>query len=239
MRKDHRPYFVKRAYLKFQQFYVRRFLRHQFESIGTGCFFVKPWHVELFGSPIILGDYATVFASADKKVRLSIWSEKKNEGCIRIGDYCLISPGVRISSASEIIIGDACMIASHAYITDSDWHGIYDRVSTGKKAPVNIGGNVWIGDSAIICKGVSIGENSIIGAGAVVVNDVPPNKVAAGNPAKVVKFLDPEKRITTRAHWYADPARLFEELNVWDRALLEGNTMRGWLRSVLRRSKEH
>jgi len=238
LRKDHRPYFAKRAYLKFQQFYVRRFLKPQFESLGKGCFFVKPWHVELFGSPIILGNYATVFASADKKVRLSIWSEKKNQGRIRIGDFCLISPSVRISSASEIIIGDACMIASHAYITDADWHGIYDRVSTGKKAPVNIGGNVWIGDSAIICKGVSIGENSIVGAGAVVVDDVPPNTVAAGNPAKVVKTLDPEKRITTRAHWYSDPARLVEEFDEWDRALLEGNTIQGWLRSVLMRNRK-
>ena len=238
MRKDHRPYFIKRAYLKFQQFYVRRFLRPQFESLGIGCFFVKPWHVELFGSPIILGDYATVFASADKKVRLSIWSEKKNEGRIRIGDFCLISPGVRISSASEIIIGDNCMIASHAYITDADWHGIYDRVSTGKKAPVKIDENVWIGDSAIICKGVSIGENSIVGAGAVVVNDVPPNKVAAGNPAKVVKSLDPGQKITPRSQWYSDPARLIKELDVWDRALLEGNTMQGWLRSFLMRNKK-
>ena len=238
MRKDHRPYFIKRAYLKFQQFYVRRFLKPQFESLGIGGFFVKPWHIELFGSPIILGNYATVFASADKKVRLSIWSEKKGAGRIQIGDYCLISPAVRISSAAEVRIGDSCMIASHVYITDADWHGVYDRVSTGKASPVKLAENVWIGDSAIICKGVSIGKNSIVGAGAVVVDDVPPNAVAAGNPATVVKTLDPGEKIIPRSRWYADPVRLAEELEVWDRALLEGNTMRGWLRSVLMRNKK-
>jgi len=233
LRKDHRPYFIKRAYLKFQQFYVRRFLSPQFESLGKGFFFVKPWQVELFGSPIILGDYATVFASADKKIRLSIWPEKSGKGRIQIGDYCLICPGVRISSGSEIIIGDSCMIASNAYITDSDWHGIYNRISFGKTAPIQINENVWIGDSAIVCKGVTIGANSIVGTGSVVVNNVPPNVIAAGNPARVVKPLDPERRITTRAQWYSDPDSLFQEIDQWDREMLRDNTLLGWLRSLL------
>ncbi len=50
----------------------------------------------------------------------------------------------------------------------------------------------WIGDSAIVCKGVRVGENSIVGAGAVVTKNVPPNTVVAGNPARVVKKLDPK-----------------------------------------------
>jgi acetyltransferase-like isoleucine patch superfamily enzyme len=53
-------------------------------------------------------------------------------------------------------------------ITDSDWHDVYNRISIGKTAPIKIEDNVWIGDSVIVCKGVSIGENSIIGADAVV-----------------------------------------------------------------------
>ena len=55
----------------------------------------------------------------------------------------------------------------------------------------------WIGDSAII-KGVTIGKNSIIGAGAVVTKDVPPNSIFAGNPAKLVKTLD-DVEFNTRA----------------------------------------
>lgn len=233
MRKDHRPYFLKRAYLRFQAFYVRRFLRPQLESLGKGFSFINPWHVEIFGAPVALGDYATVIASSDKKVRFSIWSENKGRGRIDIGNYALILPGVRISSASEIIIGNSNMIASHTYITDCDWHGIYDRVAMGKTAPVTLGDNVWIGDSAIICKGVTIGDNSIIGAGAVVVNAVPPNVIAAGNPARVVKHLDPQEKFRARAEWYSNPDRLFDDLDRWDRDMLKENTLLGWLRAML------
>jgi acetyltransferase-like isoleucine patch superfamily enzyme len=84
-------------------------------------------------------------------------------------------------SAKSIVIGDACMIAHGAYISDADWHGIYDRAEpVGNTKPVVFEDNVWIGDSAIICKGVTIGKNSIVGAGAVVTKDVPPNSIFAG-----------------------------------------------------------
>jgi len=72
------------------------------------------------------------------------------------------------------------MIAHGAYISDADWHGIYDRAEpVGKTKPIKFEDNVWIGDSAIICKGVTIGKNSIIGAGAVVTKNVPENSVFA------------------------------------------------------------
>jgi acetyltransferase-like isoleucine patch superfamily enzyme len=233
LRKDHRPYFIKKAYLNFQRLYVKHFLRPQLEALGKGFVFMQPWNVKIFGEPIELGNYATVIATSDSKIRLSVWPQSKDKGRIQIGDYCLICPGVRISSACEIVIGDSCMIASSAYITDSDWHDIYNRISSGKTAPVKIEENVWIGDSAVICKGVTIGENSIVGAGAVVVNSVPPNAIAAGNPARVVKSLDPEEQITTRAQWYLDPNGLFEQIDQWDRDILRGNTILGWLRSLL------
>ncbi len=105
MKKDHRPYFIKKAYLDFQKFYVKHFLRPQFESLGKGFVFMKPWHVETFGAPIVLGNYATVIATSDNKIRFSVWSNRKDEGRIQLGDYCLICPGVRISSASAINIG--------------------------------------------------------------------------------------------------------------------------------------
>ncbi len=232
MRKDHRPYLLRKADLKFQEFYVRHFLRPQFESLGSGFTFVKPWHVEIFGAPIELGKYANVIATSDKKVRLSVWPDSENKGRIRIGNCCLICPGVRISSATEITIGDNCMIANSAYITDSDWHGIYNRLDFGRKSPVRIGENVWIGDSVIVCKGVTIGDNSIIGAGAVVVDSIPAGAIAVGNPAKVVRTLDPEKAVTTRAQWFADPD-LFRRFDEMDRERLRGNTWRHWLRALL------
>jgi carbonic anhydrase/acetyltransferase-like protein (isoleucine patch superfamily) len=93
--------------------------------------------------------------------------------------------------------------------------------------------NAWVGDSAIVCKGVTIGENSIIGAGSVVTDDVPPNTIAAGNPARVVKELDPGAAITTRQQWFADPARLSRDFALLDRERLKGNTILGWLRSLI------
>ena len=233
MRKDHRPYAVKRAYLKLQKFYTNHYIRPQLEYLGQGFAFMKPWNVRLFGAPIEIGDYATVIAAPDNKVRLSVWPGNKGLGRISIGRYSLICPGVRIGSAHAVTIADNCMLASNVYISDSDWHDIYNRVAMGTTAPVDIAENVWVGDSAIICKGVTIGENSIIGAGAVVCRDIPTNTIAAGNPAKVVKELNPSEQMTKRDQVFLDPTRLAREFDILDRAMLKNNTLRYWLRSLL------
>ncbi len=230
MRKDHRPYMINRLSIKFRNWYVNHFLRPQFEYLGKETTFVRPWHIEVTGWPIVLGDYANVVATPDKKIRLTVWSKSEGKGRIQIGDYCLICPGVRISAATEIVIGDNCMMAQGAYITDSDWHDLYDRsMFGGQTAPIRIGNNAWLGDSAIVCKGVTIGDNSIIGAGAIVVKDIPPNVIAAGNPATVVKHLDPDRRLKTRAEWFAN----LPQLDEIDRKERKGNTTLGWLRSMI------
>ncbi|MEW6262069.1 MAG: acyltransferase [Thermodesulfobacteriota bacterium] len=234
MIKDHRPYAVRKAYRGFENFYVRHFLRPQLKTLGEGFTFMKPWHVEIFGWPIEIGRCVHVIASPDLKVRFSVWSPVKGQGCIRIGDYCLICPGVRVSSAAEISIGDNTMLANGVYVTDSDWHDLYNRIIPSEtSAPIRIETNVWIGDHAIICKGVTIGENSVIGAGAVVVNDVPANAIAAGNPARVVKHLDLSKKLVTRAEWFADPVRLSADIERLDRQRLHGNTLWRWIRHIL------
>ena len=237
MQKDHRPYFLKRALTKFQRFYTRHFLRPHFSSLGKAPIIIRPWHMEVFGSPIVIGDYVFIIAAADNRVRLSVWADKRVRGEIRIGDYGLLCPGVRISSASQISIGDNCMIASSAYLTDSDWHDVYNRIAFGKTDPIDIANNVWIGDSAIVCKGVSIGENSIIGAGAVVVNSIPSNCIAAGNPAQVVKHLDSGESFTTRDQWFTKRPNLFDEMDQLDKQLLGDNTLLHWLRYVFFPSK--
>jgi acetyltransferase-like isoleucine patch superfamily enzyme len=58
------------------------------------------------------------------------------------------------------------------------------------KGPVRIGKRVWIGENACILPGVSIGDGAVIGAGSVVTKDIPPNSIAAGNPAKVIRTID-------------------------------------------------
>jgi acetyltransferase-like isoleucine patch superfamily enzyme len=232
MRRDHRPYGMKKAYLKLQNRYAYHFLRPHFESFGKGHAFMGPWHVEVFGGPVELGDYATIIATRDQIIRLSVWSVQEGMGGITIGSYCLICPGVRISSGSRITIGDNCMMASGVYITDADWHGIYDRSGFGRTLPVSISDNVWIGDRAMICKGVSIGENSIIGAGSVVAGPVPANVIAAGNPARILRDLDPEKEMRTRRDWFSGHSRLSGDLAAWDQAILKENTLLKWLRHL-------
>ena len=64
--------------------------------------------------------------------------------------------------------------------------------------PVTLGNNVWIGDGAKVCKGVTIGDNSVIGAGSIVTSDIPANSIAAGNPARVIKPLDPSQPLVKR-----------------------------------------
>ncbi|MCP3873905.1 MAG: acyltransferase [Desulfobacteraceae bacterium] len=232
MIKDYRPYYIKQAWYRLQNLYIRYKLSPQLKSLGKHPFIVKPWHIELFGSPISIGDNITLLGCSDKKTRLTVWSNKKDVNGIMIGNHVLISPGVRISAANSIIISDSCMLASHAYITDSDWHGIYDRSMTSDETScVILEENVWIGDSAIVCKGVTIGKNSIIGAGSVVTSDVPPDVIAAGNPAKVIKQLDPDQPITTRKDRFSDSINMTRALETAEKESLKGNTLFGWIQS--------
>ncbi|HPD56003.1 MAG TPA: acyltransferase [Smithellaceae bacterium] len=233
MKKDHRPYYLKKLNHKFEQWYAYHFLAPQCEYFGRGMAFMKPWHVEIYGGPVSIGDFTTLIATSDKKVRLSAWLKDSTSGKIEIGKCCLICPGSRITSATCVTLGDDCMLAQDVYITDSDWHDLYDRTSpVGKTYEVKIGNNVWIGDSAIVGKGVTIGDNAIIGAGAVVVKDIPANAIAAGNPAAVIRYLDAEKPLKSRSQWMAEPDKLNEFYDNVERIMREGNTFFGWLRTL-------
>lgn len=78
------------------------------------------------------------------------------------------------------------------YTIATNNHDFYDRYVTTCKS-VHIKRNVWIGVNVIILPGVTIGENAVAGTGAVVTRDVPNNAVVAGNPARVIRYLDAEK----------------------------------------------
>jgi len=182
--------------LKSEYFYRRRFL-NRFASVAGRPMVWGVWNVIVYGPNIHLGKNCVIVGADGFRTTLTTVSYNGHQGSIKIGDNVLIMNGVRVSSASEIVIGDDCMLANFCYIMDADWHDIYDRTSSpGKTAPVILERGVWVGDSAIICKGVRIGENSIIGAGSVVRKDVPPNCVVIGNPARVVKKLDPARVVT-------------------------------------------
>jgi len=107
-------------------------------------------------------------------------------------------------AADKISIGDSCMFGHGACITDADWHGIYDRTKVvGDPKPVVLEENVWVGEDAMICKGVRIGANSIIGARSVVTKDVPNNTIYAGNPATFIRNLD-DGQFITRKDFFKD-----------------------------------
>ena len=193
---------------------------------------LNPQHLKIFGENISIGDYATLICSSDKKIDISTWQTDKLNGSISLGNYILISPGTSIRSAESIDIGDSTMIASDVVITDSDWHGIYDRtdyVATPK--PIKIHKNVWIGERSIILKGTQIGENSIIGAGSVVHGDIPPNSIYAGNPAKEVKKLD-EGSFVTREELFNDSSTYLQDLNIIEENMLGNISFFGWIKSM-------
>ena len=103
--------------------------------------------------------------------------------------------GALIARSKAIRIGERCMLAPNVTIFDSDFHiswppeKRHNTWETDIDADVTLERNVWVGTGAIILKGVTIGENSVIAAGSVVVHDIPPNCVAGGNPARVIKSL--------------------------------------------------
>ena len=234
MRDDLRPYWIKRVQIGMRTWYCRHYLRPHFEALGRNAVVMKPRYIEVSGPGISIGCCATIVAEPDQRVRLSVWGRERGAGEIVIGDYVLITPGVRISACDSIRIGHSCMIAHGAYITDSDWHGLYDRIAIPKKvAPVTIGNNVWIGDRATVLKGVTIGDNSVVAAGAIVTRDVPADVVVAGNPAREIHPLDGDGAFYTRAQYLENPLVLWEEFDAWDRELLKNNKVWKWVLSEI------
>ena len=87
----------------------------------------------------------------------------------------------------DVLIGPNCSLYTAIHPTEPGPR----RAKWESAAPITLGDNVWLGGSVVVCPGVTIGENSIIGAGAVVTRSVPANSIAVGNPARVIRALDP------------------------------------------------
>lgn len=222
-----------RAYLGFEEWYARRFVAPQFDAIGNGVKMFKPRHISVHGPRIRVGRHVHIAAEHNLPVTLVVWPTETGPGEIDVGDYTILLPGVRISSATSITIGANSMLASGSQLSDADWHDIYDRTSApGRTAPIVLEENVWIGAHAHVLKGVTIGKNSIVGAGAVVTRDVPPNTVVAGNPAQRVRSLDPDANFVSRSALFQKSQAELDYAEVFLRKLVaEGNTTAGWLRS--------
>jgi acetyltransferase-like isoleucine patch superfamily enzyme len=115
------------------------------------------------------------------------------ESAIEIGDGAQINNNVFIKSEGPgIRIGRGALLGSEVTIYDSDFHDLRpDRRRAGqpRMGSVELGENVFVGDRVLILKGVSIGSDSVIGAGSVVTSSIPAGVIAAGNPAHVIRPL--------------------------------------------------
>lgn len=127
-----------------------------------------------------------------------------NKIIIKIGKDCQINDNVHIAGVEKILIGKNVLIASKVFISDHN-HGNYkgEEQSSPSEKPsqrilkskgVIIEDNVWIGEFCSILPGVTIGKGSIIGSNSTVTESVPPFSIAVGNPAKIIKKFDFEKR---------------------------------------------
>ena len=148
---------------------------------------------------VVFGDHVSVYGGCSFSIGIN--------GKCTVGDFTLLN-GALIMAEERIEIGSHCLVSWNVGIADSDFHPlapaqrIIDAHALApffknrpprpeiRTAPVIISDNVWIGMNAVILKGVTIGENSVVAAGAVVTKSVPPNVVVAGNPAVVTKQLD-------------------------------------------------
>src|SRR5438034_6391612 len=145
---------------------------------------------------VVFGDHVSVYAGCSFAIG--------ENGRCTIGDFTLLN-GALIMAEEKIDIGSHCLISWNVGIADSDFHPLepaqrlIDAQALApffkerpprpqlKTAPVKIADNVWIGMNAVILKGVTIGDNSVVAAGSVVTKSVPSNTIVAGNPAAVVK----------------------------------------------------
>jgi acetyltransferase-like isoleucine patch superfamily enzyme len=145
---------------------------------------------------VVIGNHVSCYAGCSFAVG--------ENGRCSVGDFTLMN-GALIMAEEKIEIGSHCLISWNVGIADSDFHPLEpaqrlidaqalapffkDRPNRPKlkTAPVKIGDNVWIGMNAVILKGVTIGENSVVAAGSVVSKSVKSNTVVAGNPAVVIK----------------------------------------------------
>ena len=106
---------------------------------------------------------------------------------ITVGKNVFINSGCRFQDQGGITIGDGTLIGHNVVLATLN-HGISpDERHDLFPAPIHIGKNVWIGANATVLPGVTIGDNAVIAAGAVVTKDVPANVVVAGVPAKVIR----------------------------------------------------
>lgn len=116
---------------------------------------------------------------------------------IRIGARTFVNFNCTMLDGAPITVGDECLIASGVQLITATHpiDPIPRRAAWEQALPVAIADGVWLGAGALVCPGVSIGENTIVGAGSVVTRDLPADVVAYGNPARVAREISESDRV--------------------------------------------
>ena len=141
-------------------------LKEMLAEMGEGCYIEPPFHANWGGHHIHLGNY--VYANFNLTM--------VDDTHIYVGDCTMFAPNVVVATAGHPILPE---LREQGYQYN---------------APVHIGRNCWIGAGALIMPGVTIGDNSVIGAGSVVTKDIPANVVAVGNPCRVLREINDHDR---------------------------------------------
>lgn len=191
---NYKNYYRKR---KIKSFLIVKSIQKEFKMIGSNPYFEFPF--ELRGLEYI--SIGKNFKAGEGLV-MEAWDNYFDmyyfNPSIEIGDNVCLMNNCQISAIDKVKIGNNVLVGRFVFISDNG-HGDASDISKGtppgqrkpySKGPVIIEDNVWIGRGVAIMPNVRIGKNSIIGANSVVTHDIPPNSVAVGSPAKVVKTID-------------------------------------------------
>ena len=164
---------------------ARRFemLKDMFAECGEGSYIEPPLHSNWGGHHTHLG----------KQVYANFGLTLVDDAPIYVGDYTMFGPNVVLATAGHPILPELRGERALQY-----------------NMPIRIGRNCWLGAGVIVMPGVTIGENSVIGAGSVVTKDIPANVVAVGNPCRVLRKIGERDRQYYWRDKQVDPALLEE-----------------------------
>jgi len=166
-------------------------------------FFTRRLHTDGIA---FIGPNVALQTGSRARIELGRWSWvghgcklRCHEGVISIGAKTVLGQDCTISAYQHVSIGRECVIADRVMLIDFD-HGVVEverpiRLQGIYKRDVRVGHNVWIGYGACVLRGVTIGDNAIVGTNAVVTHDVPANAVVAGVPARVVRMREEPRQL--------------------------------------------
>ncbi|MBO5872673.1 MAG: sugar O-acetyltransferase [Clostridia bacterium] len=149
-----------------QQKKRQKMLKRMFAEIGKGCYIEPPLYANWGGRHVHFGN--SVYANFGLTLA--------DDTHIYVGDKTMIGPNVTIATAGHPILPK---LREEAYQFN---------------LPVHIGRNCWLGAGVVVLPGITIGDNSVIGAGSIVTKDIPSNCVAVGNPCKVLREIGEHDR---------------------------------------------